>query len=162
MKKLIAGLLVTLGLTFGSASLNPTVPGSLNPAVTQANIHQTVCVPGYTATIRPPTSYTSVYKKSLLPLGTDLSKFELDHAISLVLGGEPKDTRNLWNQKYPQAKWKDRVEVHLKNELCSGKITLKEAQKKVMNWYPIYLAISTKQTFGGVVVPSDLIDEDDL
>src|SRR5438270_13269006 len=28
-------------------------PGALNPAVTQATIHQTICVSGYTKTIRP-------------------------------------------------------------------------------------------------------------
>lgn len=161
MKKWIASLLVVLGFSFGSASLNPTVPGALNPEVNQSNIYQTVCVPGYTATIRPSTSYTGKYKKSLLPAGTDLSQYELDHAISLVLGGNPADHDNLWAQKYPQARWKDMVEVYLKNQVCSGKMTLKEAQKKVMNWYPVYLTLSTKQTFGGVVVPSDLIDLDD-
>src|SRR5258708_3844160 len=29
-------------------------PGSTNPNVTQANIQQTICVSGYTQTIRPP------------------------------------------------------------------------------------------------------------
>lgn len=30
-----------------------TTPGAINPAVTQANIHETICVKGYTKTIRP-------------------------------------------------------------------------------------------------------------
>src|ERR1039458_4212029 len=32
-------------------------PGATNPAVTQNTIDQTICHSGYTATIRPPTSY---------------------------------------------------------------------------------------------------------
>jgi len=38
-------------------------PGFVNAAVTQANIHQTICVSGWTATVRPPTSYTTQLKK---------------------------------------------------------------------------------------------------
>jgi len=34
----------------------------LNPAVTQATIAATICVAGYTATIRPPTSVTNRIK----------------------------------------------------------------------------------------------------
>ncbi|MER5175479.1 MAG: hypothetical protein ABJB76_09115 [Candidatus Nitrosocosmicus sp.] len=33
-------------------------PGATNPNVTQKNIHQTICVPGYSASIRPDPSYT--------------------------------------------------------------------------------------------------------
>jgi hypothetical protein len=33
-------------------------PGSISPEITQENIAETVCIPGYTKTIRPPTSYT--------------------------------------------------------------------------------------------------------
>ena len=37
-------------------------PGVVNPNVTQENIAQTICVPGFTRTIRPPASYTSSLK----------------------------------------------------------------------------------------------------
>jgi hypothetical protein len=37
-------------------------PGVANPAVTQDNIDQTICVSGWTATIRPSSSYTSKLK----------------------------------------------------------------------------------------------------
>lgn len=33
-------------------------PGVTNPDVTQATIDKTICVPGWTKTIRPPASYT--------------------------------------------------------------------------------------------------------
>src|SRR5579872_5329391 len=38
---------------------DPTcTPGSIDPAVTQATILSTICVNGYTKTVRPPVSYT--------------------------------------------------------------------------------------------------------
>lgn len=37
-------------------------PGAVNPAVTQKNIHSTICKKGWTATIRPRESYTEALK----------------------------------------------------------------------------------------------------
>src|SRR5947209_1950760 len=37
-------------------------PGAIDPRVTQANIRTTICVSGYTATVRPPVSYTNALK----------------------------------------------------------------------------------------------------
>src|SRR3989338_6405173 len=34
-------------------------PGAINPAVTQSNIHETICRKGFTKTIRPPQSVTT-------------------------------------------------------------------------------------------------------
>jgi hypothetical protein len=42
------------------------IPGALNPAVTQATIHSTICVPSWTATIRPPATYTNRLKRRQL------------------------------------------------------------------------------------------------
>ena len=38
-------------------------PGAINPNVTQANITSTICVSGWTKTVRPPTSVTNRMKK---------------------------------------------------------------------------------------------------
>ena len=46
--------------------LSAVTPGATNPAVTQANIQQTICKANYTATIRPPASYTTKLKISQL------------------------------------------------------------------------------------------------
>jgi hypothetical protein len=46
-----------------------TTPGVVNPDVTQGNIQQTICVRGWTATIRPPASYTNTQKKPAAPGG---------------------------------------------------------------------------------------------
>ena len=64
-------------------------PGVTNPVVTQATIHRTICVSGWTATIRPPSSYTTALKvRQLATYGfTDrrTSNYEEDHLISLEL-----------------------------------------------------------------------------
>src|SRR5215470_574343 len=62
-----------------------TTPGVTNPEVTQANIQQTVCVRGWTATIRPPHSYTDKVKKQQLQAARFTDKtpthYEEDHFI---------------------------------------------------------------------------------
>jgi hypothetical protein len=65
---------------------NPALtPGALNPAVTQATIHSTVCVSGWTATIRPPESFTYALKvKQIVQYAytnTSTSAYEEDHLI---------------------------------------------------------------------------------
>lgn len=72
-------------------------PGALNPAVNQANIHSTICVSGWTATIRPPVSFTNSLKaKQIGEYGysdTKMASYEEDHLISLELGGAPAASR---------------------------------------------------------------------
>ena len=71
----------------------------LNPDVRQANVQETICVSGYTATVRPSTTYTNGVKAKLLrELGlppADAAKYELDHRIPLALGGHPRNPHNL-------------------------------------------------------------------
>jgi hypothetical protein len=108
-------------------------PGVLNPAVTQANIGSTVCRTGWTATIRPPVSYTNALKrKQMRQYGEtgSMSDYQEDHLISLELGGNPTDPRNLWPEPYPRAAKVDQVENELNAEVCSGKLTLAQAQQR--------------------------------
>ncbi len=107
-------------------------PGVLNPQVTQATIGDTICKAGWTRTIRPPTSYTNDLKvKGLVQyhLHGPLSGFQEDHLISLELGGNPTDPRNLWPEPYPRAADVDRIENQLNHKVCSGEMTLAEAQR---------------------------------
>ena len=74
-------------------------PGALNPDVTQANIHTTICVRGWTRTVRPPVEYTNDLKmRQMREYGESgpTSTYQEDHLISLELGGDPRDPRNLW------------------------------------------------------------------
>jgi len=127
--------------------LSSVTPGSINPAVTQANIQQTICKANYTATIRPPASYTTKLKASQLAGAykafTDkaLASYEEDHLISLEIGGNPTDPKNLWPEPYAGtgARIKDQVENKLHALVCANKITLADAQKAIAtNWYVAY------------------------
>ncbi len=124
---------------FGGGPKRPVVraswgltPGVLNPAVTQATIHETVCRRGWTRTVRPPVAYTNALKERQLAqygLRGPPSAFQEDHLISLELGGSPTDPRNLWPEPYPRAAEVDRIENELNSRVCAGSLTLVEAQR---------------------------------
>ena len=71
--------------------------------------------------------------------------YEEDHFISLELGGSPTDPRNLWPEPYgpkPGAREKDAVENYLHKQVCSGAMTLAQAQRAITtDWYKVYLQI---------------------
>jgi hypothetical protein len=106
-------------------------PGVLNPDVTQATIGFTICVTGWTRTIRPSTEYTNALKRKQMrayrETGTE-SDYQEDHLISLELGGHPTDPRNLWPEPYPRASQVDMIENDLNRQVCDGSLTLAEAQ----------------------------------
>ena len=108
-------------------------PGVLNPVVTQATIASTICRRGWTRTIRPPVEYTNVLKRRQVHqygLRGPPSAFQEDHLISLELGGNPVDPRNLWPEPYPRAAAVDQVENDLNRRVCSGSLSLAEAQRR--------------------------------
>lgn len=106
-------------------------PGVLNPDVTQANIRTTICRRGWTATVRPPVSYTNALKAKQMREYAEpgpLSGYQEDHLISLELGGHPTDPRNLWPEPYPRASQVDQIENELNAQVCDGSLSLPEAQ----------------------------------
>jgi hypothetical protein len=108
-------------------------PGVLNPDVTQATIGTTICVQGWTRSVRPPTEYTNALKlRQMRAYGESgpRSAFQEDHLISLELGGHPTDPRNLWPEPYPRASHVDTIENELNAQVCSGALTLAQAQEK--------------------------------
>ena len=133
----------------------------MNPGITQANIHETICNPTWsTRSIRPPASYTNALKKQQLAnlqyKDKVTSHYEEDHLISLELGGHPRDPKNLWpemwgtpgqpltsNGPFPPhligAKAKDSVENRLHKEVCARTLTLDEAQRIIAtDWFKYY------------------------
>jgi hypothetical protein len=114
-------------------------PGSYNPDVTR---HNTICVSGWTATVRPPTSYTDPLKaQGIIDYGysdTNLADYEEDHLVPLELGGAPRDPGNLWPEPYygsQTAHSKDGIETRLKNAVCAGTVTLSAARSAIKtNW----------------------------
>ncbi|WP_405878203.1 hypothetical protein OG762_05715 [Streptomyces sp. NBC_01136] len=115
-------------------------PGALNSAVTQSTINSTICVSGYSSSIRPSTSYTNALKvKQIAEYGysdTATADYEEDHLIPLSLGGAPKSEQNLWPEpRYAvggySAADKDTVEYKLYEAVCAGTIKLVPAQKAI-------------------------------
>jgi len=120
----------------------------LNPDVTQATISRTICVSGWTRTVRPPVSYTSALKRQQLQQLTwkhpgdpnwTLSGTEEDHRMPLELGGAPRDVMNLSPEEPPSPNPKDRDESSFRELVCNGQLTLAEAQQQfVRTWLGIY------------------------
>jgi len=134
----VALALLALVLHFAQRAHVPAVvadpvrtPGVLNPEVTQATIGATVCVAGWTRTIRPSTEYTNALKRRQMRAYREtgaVSAYQEDHLISLELGGHPTDPRNLWPEPYPRAAQVDMIENDLNRQVCDGALTLAEAQ----------------------------------
>ena len=136
----------------GPFDIYPPVPGATNPDINQSNISQNICNPHWsTSSIRPPSSYTTnlkIQQMKDLNLKGLTKDYEEDHLISLELGGSPTSTDNLWPEPYVAsipdggARNKDKVENYLHDQVCSGKITLQEAQHEIVSdWYKVYLLI---------------------
>ena len=113
-------------------------PGALNPAVTQATIDKTICVSGWTETVRPPEAITEREKEASMAAYGDtgsMASYEYDHFIPLELGGATNDRRNLWPEPGASPNPKDSVEDRLREEVCDGSISLAKAQREIArNW----------------------------
>jgi hypothetical protein len=113
-------------------------PGVASAAVTQANIQSTICVSGYTASVRNVSAATkrrvfAEYGIANPPSGA----YEVDHLIPLELGGS-NDIRNLWPEAYAgadNARDKDTWENRLKSQVCAGTTTLAVAQDEIIHWW---------------------------
>jgi hypothetical protein len=135
--------------------ISTVTPGMTNPLVDQSNIQSTICVSGYTKTIRPSSSYTTNLKKQQLATTYSFYKdsktadFEEDHLIPLELGGHPTSPKNLWPEPYANpggAQMKDRLENALHALVCNGSVSLSIAQGAIAtNWYTAYLKYVLKQ-----------------
>ncbi|MFD7003987.1 hypothetical protein ACFWA5_49140 [Streptomyces mirabilis] len=115
-------------------------PGSYHPDATQSNIHSTICVSGWTDTVRPSTSYTNPLKaRSIIDYGysdTNMSDYEEEHLVPLVLGRAPRDPGNLWPEPHYGTKTvytKYGTETKPKNAVCNGTITLSAARSAIKN-----------------------------
>ena len=104
----------------------------LDPRVTPETLAGTVCVHGYTRTVRPAWRWLRRLKeRALAGIGRgpeDAGAYQLDHVVPLVLGGAPADPANLQLQERSEAKKKDHVERVLGCLVCKGEIALHEAR----------------------------------
>ena len=66
-------------------------------------------------------------------------KYVVDHLISPALGGSGS-IDNLWPQRVADARKKDRLERRLRAAVCSGKLRLRTAQRRLrVNWRAAYV-----------------------
>jgi hypothetical protein len=122
-------------------------PGALLADVNQANIQTTICASGWTAMVRPSTSFTQHLKQLMLARAglkpADSITYELDHFVPLALGGSTWSEDNLWLQSWVgewSAPIKDRLERRLQVMVCAGRLTLRSARAAIQrDWKAAYL-----------------------
>ena len=104
-----------------------------------------ICRPGYATNIRPEGALwrqlkEEAYARYGLPRGhrtfvnqsgVRQAAYQVDHLVPLELGGSPTDLRNLWPQPIVAAKQKDEIENELHDFVCSGQMSLRQAQTAI-------------------------------
>jgi hypothetical protein len=113
-------------------------PGAIFPNVTQ----QQVCTSGYARSVRNvPTSEKNVVYAEYGVTHHTTGEYEVDHLVSLELGGS-NEIANLWPEAAspkPGFHEKDKVENYLHDQVCSGAISLHDAQIQIAtNWLTVY------------------------
>jgi Protein of unknown function (DUF3761) len=160
----LSGLLVgeasaaTLPFKSGPLPDATRTPGATDARVTQDNIGQTICVSGYTKTVRKASSKTKskVFAKYHISK-KDRSKYVIDHLIALSLGGS-NDAKNLW----PEPKKgdrnsisKDTVEAQLHTLVCNGAVPLATAQTAIAaNWTTAGTTVTTTASTTTTTTPA--------
>ncbi len=113
-------------------------PGAIISSATK----EQVCEPGYSRNVRnvPEKVRNEAYAEYGIA-SHRTGEYEVDHLISLELGGS-NDIANLWPEAAeprPGYHEKDRVENYLHAQVCSGAMTLQEAQREIAtNWLAVY------------------------
>jgi hypothetical protein len=114
----------------------------LTPGAVMTDDPAIVCTPGYTKTVR----HTSGRLKAQIYRAYGIDKqsghFEIDHRVPLELGGADV-AENLWPESYDTQPWnahtKDRLENFLHAEVCSGHMSLRNAQAEFQgDWIASY------------------------
>lgn len=113
-------------------------PGAVFPNATPEQI----CTPGYASGVRDVPSSEKEQAYAEYGIASHVTgEYEVDHLISLELGGS-NELSNLWPEAAapsPGFHEKDKVEDYLHDQVCSGAMTLAEAQKEIAtNWVAVY------------------------
>lgn len=109
-------------------------PGKIIEGATKDQI----CVPGYSKSVRdvPESEKNDVYTEYEIVTHSK-NEYEVDHLISLELGGS-NDISNLWPElaePRPGFHEKDKIENYLHTLVCSGQMSMSDAQIKIAhNW----------------------------
>ncbi|MET7737716.1 hypothetical protein ABZT02_41410 [Streptomyces sp. NPDC005402] len=115
-------------------------PGAISPAVTQANLKSTICHKGRLHLRRASLRVCDGLNAASYGYTGSMGDAEYDHLISLQLGGDPNDSRNLWVEPADPGHGrgagvnnkKDPVEMKLHTAVCKGQIPLAAAQQAIV------------------------------
>jgi len=113
-------------------------PGDIIPSATKSAI----CKSGYSSSVRnvPDSEKQQDYAEYGITHHST-GQYEVDHLVSLELGGS-NDISNLWPElasPTPGFHQKDMVENYLHSQVCSGAISLQQAQVEIAtNWLAVY------------------------
>ena len=147
MKFLIATALLVSYVCLASPNMQYLPDAKLTPGATLNVDLKTLCTPGYTKTVRnvPYSLSKAVYARYGIKSHTK-GQYEVDHLVSLELGGS-NDITNLWCEPYDLNVDGYQMGAHVKDEtenathaaVCSGKISLKDAQTQIAkDWTVLY------------------------
>ena len=111
---------------------------------------ETICVSGYTKTVRSVSTKLKrqVYAQYNLPYPPQTGTYEADHFIPLGLGGS-NEIANLFpeaGEPRPGFKEKDIVENYLRQRVCGGDLPLPRAQEAIAeDWLKVYHSIPASE-----------------
>ena len=135
--------------TAGCSAHTGLQDAACTPGAILANATKTdVCTSGYAKSVRnvPQSEKNQVYAEYGITRHT-AGEYEVDHLVSLELGGS-NDISNLWPEAAspkPGFHEKDKVENYLNSQVCSGAISLQEAQIEIAtNWLDVYNRMPNK------------------
>ena len=131
-------------IVHGALQDTACTPGDILPQATKSAI----CTSGYASSVRnvPVSEKDQVYASYGITHHTS-GQYEVDHLVSLELGGS-NDISNLWPEAaspQPGFHEKDKVENYLHDQVCSGAISLQQAQVEIAtNWLNVYNQMPNK------------------
>jgi hypothetical protein len=132
-------------------SLDGLPDAACTPGAVLTTRKSDICNGVSTSTIRPPDEYTDKLKVAQITQygwdDTDTGDYEEDHLISLEIGGQPDDPKNLWPEPHEGVYGslvKDRVENWLHKQICNGSISVADAQKGIRTDWRQYISQAPK------------------
>jgi hypothetical protein len=135
--------------TSGCMAHNALQDSACTPgALTATGTKDAICKPGYAKSVRnvPDSEKNQDYAEYGITSHAP-GQYEVDHLVSLELGGS-NDIANLWPElasPKPGFHEKDKVENYLHDQVCSGAISLLQAQTKIAtNWLAVYNQMPNK------------------
>jgi hypothetical protein len=123
-----------------SCSISDAGVPSCAPGATQTDDLEIICGQ---RTAERRCNFDAAFRKRMLAAYGDTSAGELDHRISLELGGS-NAVENIWPEPVDEFRMKDEVENALHRAVCSRQLSLEAARMILLtNWRGFYAGMRT-------------------